>query len=320
MDTELAIQPKPASLTKEGLDHTRDQLALLEQFVKDVLREDQDYGIIPGTDKPTLLKPGAANIIAAFACHSEPTPITTLLDVSGNFVAYEHRVDIINNESGRIVASGMGGCNSHETKYRYRTLLPTCPQCGKDNIRPSKQGGGYFCWQKTEGCGTNLQGDDSRITSQPAGKIENPDQLDLSNTIMKMSIKRAEVDAAMKLPGVARFFTQDLEDMAPLEPSHPQQESSGPVTRRSGIQRKSKAAPADPSKVTITSAEANGLMTYADEIGVPRPGVMAELQSRHDLDSPLKLDSTQLEEMRHFIETSAPDPKEEAQDGGIAKT
>ena len=28
-----------------------------------------------------------------------------------------------------------------------------------------------------------------------------------------MAIKRAEVDAALRLPGVARFFTQDLEDI-----------------------------------------------------------------------------------------------------------
>lgn len=305
MNNDLAIQQKPTSLTQEGLDHTRDQLALLEKFVSDVLILDQDYGVIPGTgEKPTLLKPGAANIIAAFQCHSEPIPVTALLDVPGNFVAYEHRVDIVHNESGRVVASGMGGCNTHETKYRYRTLLPVCPQCGEENIRVSNKGDGFYCWKKTEGCGANFSSDHPGIIHQPVGKIENPDQLDLSNTIMKMSIKRAEVDAAMKLPGVARFFTQDLEDMA--RPA----ESSDPVLKTSKSQTKRKAAQ-DPDKVTITSAEANGLMAYADEVGVPRPDVMAELQSRFDMDSPLKLDSQQLEAMREFIETNAPEPEGE---------
>ena len=72
--TQLATtgDKQEVSLTKAGLDHTRDQLALLEQFVQDVLRKEQDYGIIPGTQKSSLWKPGALNVIAAFNCHVEP--------------------------------------------------------------------------------------------------------------------------------------------------------------------------------------------------------------------------------------------------------
>ena len=290
MSTNLAIQQETTSLTKEGLDRTREQLNLLEEFVRDVLKQDQDYGVIPGTDKPSLLKPGAANIIAAFQCHSEPTPVTALLDVANNFVAYEHRVDIIHNESGRIVASGMGGCNSHEVKYRYRNVLPTCPDCGKDNIRKSNQGDGFYCWRNTGGCGKNFTADHP-VSRAPSGKIENPDPLDQANTIMKMSIKRAEVDAAMKLPGVARFFTQDLEDME----RPPERAKEPPAkTRRKAAQQ--------PSKETITTEEAQGLMAYADEVEVPRPDVMAKIRERFDLEGPMQLDNAQLEEMRAFIE------------------
>ena len=299
--TDLAIQQGVTSLTQEGLDHTRDQLKLLEKFVSDVLILDQDYGVIPGTgDKPTLLKPGAANIIAAFQCHSEPTALTALLDTAGNFVAYEHRVDIIHNQSGCVIASGMGGCNSHETKYRYRNVLPICPNCGKDNIRKSNRGDGYYCWQKTDGCGANFA-NDHPVANEPAGKMENPDQLDLGNTIMKMSIKRAEVDAAMKLPGVARFFTQDLEDMVSgtAESDAPAQPASKSQARRQTTQTS--------DKVTVSSAEANGLMVFADELDVPRPDVMSELNTRFALDSPLKMDFEQLEAMREFVEAHSPE-------------
>ena len=35
------------------------RLAEFQEFVKDYLKEGEDFGIIPGTPKPTLLKPGA---------------------------------------------------------------------------------------------------------------------------------------------------------------------------------------------------------------------------------------------------------------------
>lgn len=307
MTNDLAVQQETTSLTKEGLDRTRDQLALLETFVSDVLQVDRDYGVIPGTgSKPTLLKPGAANIIAAFQCHSEPTPLTSLLDVSNNFVAYEHRVDIIHNESGRIMASGMGGCNTHETKYRYRNTLPTCPNCGKDNIRKSNRGEGYYCWKNTDGCGKNFA-EDHAVSQLSAGKVENPDQLDLANTIMKMSIKRAEVDAAMKLPGVARFFTQDLEDMENPPASKPAQPASKSQTRRKAVQQ--------PSNLVISTEQASGLMNYADETEVSRANVMAQIREQFDLGSPMQLDPEQLVSMQQWIEGQgvAPDPDPEGE-------
>ena len=165
-------------LTKAGLDHTRDQLLLLENFVKEVLRKDEDYGQIPGTHgKPSLLKPGAANIAAAFNCHAEPVIDSSQLDPDGGFVSYEAHVDLVSNLTGLVMARGFGNCNSYEIKYRYR-------------------------W---EGKGAERE------------RLENTEPLDQANTIKKMAIKRAEVDAAMRLPGVARFFTQDLEDMQPRE-------------------------------------------------------------------------------------------------------
>jgi hypothetical protein len=173
MTQQIAVREE-MGLSKAGLDHTRDQLLLLENFVKEVLRKDEDYGVIPGTHgKPSLLKPGAANVTAAFNCHAEPLIDTFTLDPQEGFVSYEAHVDLVSNQSGMVMARGFGNCNSHEVKYRYR-------------------------WEGR---------DENRV------RIENTEPLDQANTIKKMAIKRAEVDAAMRLPGVARFFTQDLEDM-----------------------------------------------------------------------------------------------------------
>lgn len=220
-DNKLAaIQPQEGGITRASLSHTREQLVLLEEFVKDVLRPKQDFGIIPGTDKPTLLKPGASNIISAFNCHAEPHIDTEQLkpyddDGTDAFASYTVHVDVVSNQTGNIVARGFGECNSYEKKYRYRVDQRRCPECGAASIIKGKSqyGGGWFCWQKKGGCGAKFPDGDETVESQMTGQIENPDPLDQANTYLKMAIKRAEVDAALRLPGVARFFTQDVEDI-----------------------------------------------------------------------------------------------------------
>lgn len=211
------IDQQETGLTRAGLEHTKEQLQLLDDFVKDVLRENQDFGVIPGTDKPTLYKPGAANVIAAFNCHSEPFCEERTVDPAGKYASYEYHVDVIHNVTGKVMARGFGECNSHEVKYRYRDAKPTCPMCKAPAIFKSKFKEEFYCWAKQGGCNATFKIDDPAITSQSTGRIENEDPLDQTNTYMKMAIKRAEVDAALRLPGVARFFTQDLEDMRSTE-------------------------------------------------------------------------------------------------------
>ena len=203
-------------ITRATLESARQQLEVLNEYVRDVLKKGQDYGQIPGTNtNPTLFKPGAANIIIAFNCHSEPHKDETVIDLDRKFVSVTAYVDVIHNDTGAVRARGYGECNSWEVKYRYRELKRTCPSCGAPAILQNKEefGSGWFCWRKQGGCGKNFPVGTVGIEEQVTGRVENPDPLDQTNTYLKMAIKRAEVDAALRLPGVARFFTQDLEDM-----------------------------------------------------------------------------------------------------------
>ena len=259
----IRIERQETGLSEEGNIHIKKQLDLLENLVKTVLRKDEDYGAIPGTGnkRGTLLKPGAANVTAAFNCHAEPHIDTAVVDPekgAHGFVNYEVHVDIISNQSGAVMARGYGNCNSFEGKYRYRTAQPKCPRCGQENIRPSRQGDGYYCWAKTGGCGATFKPGDQAIETQAVGKVENENPLDMANTIKKMAIKRAEVDAAMRLPGVARFFTQDLEDMAdalsdaPAQKAAPasQQPAVGQARPQAGVSSAASAAQAPSAPVT----------------------------------------------------------------------
>ena len=212
--TDQTALPAEFGITETGIQRILHQLELLEQLVKDALREGKDYGVIPGTERNSLWKPGADNIIGAMRCHSEPHQARAVVDPESGFVLYEHEALVKVNGTGVVVAHGVGACTNQEVKYRYRDEKRACPSCRAAAIIKGKEdyGGGWLCWKKQGGCGAKFADGADVIESQKVGRIDNPDPLDQTNTIMKMAEKRAVVDAALKLPGVARFFTQDLED------------------------------------------------------------------------------------------------------------
>jgi hypothetical protein len=229
----IPVEPEETGISQASIQRTQQQLALLEELVHSVLKPDQDFGIIPGTDRPTLLKPGAANIIAAFNCHSEPHVDIETIDPDDGFVNYTAHVDVVSNLTGKVVSRGFGSCNSYEKKYRYREEKRKCPHCQAQAIIKGRAeyGGGWLCWGKQGGCGAKFPDGDPSIEGQTTGQIDNPDPLDQANTCLKIAIKRAEVDAALRLPGVAHFFTQDLEDIMGDAAPVPQSAQNRPSRR-----------------------------------------------------------------------------------------
>ncbi len=202
IDTALAIQQA-----------TNYRIVVSELRAK-VLRRDVDYGVIPGTNnKEVLFKPGAERLCSAFGFAPDFQLVKSIenWDTIPPLFHYQYCCRLIHIDSGRTIASGIGSCNSMESKYRWRKAERVCPKCGKANIRHSKEGG-WYCWRKTDGCGETFAEGDPVITSQNVGKIENPDIFDLVNTIDKMAQKRALIAASLIGCNASEFFTQDVED------------------------------------------------------------------------------------------------------------
>jgi hypothetical protein len=149
-----------------------------------------DYANIPNVDKPSLGKPGAEKFTQAYNCTAEVTRTLIIGDnVTTPEITYDAQCDIhLGDFDGPVIGNGFGTCNSWETKYRYRDAMHVCPDCGKDlrHSKPPKTG--WYCWTKMGGCGKEFRDDDSRITTQVVGRIENPDPWDLANTLMKMCL------------------------------------------------------------------------------------------------------------------------------------
>jgi hypothetical protein len=209
--------PHRALLTKELLRQEAQQRALVAQYVREQMKEGVDFGVIPGTAKPTLLKPGAEKLVDLFRCTPTFTVVEKVQDWDRGFFNYMFKCSIRQRDSSAVLAVGFGSANSYESRYRWREGKRKCPGCGSDALLMSKDKPEWFCWRKRGGCGAIFQKTDERITSQQVGRVENPDLPDMANTILKMGKKRALVDAAIALARCSDMFTQDVEDFAPHE-------------------------------------------------------------------------------------------------------
>jgi hypothetical protein len=224
-----------------ALKRGRDRIAAIQRELMD---KDVDYGTIPGTPKPTLLKPGAEKLCDIYGLRADFAPERVIGDgISAPALAYQTRCELhLGSLDGPVVAVGYGSANSWERKHRYRRAERACPECGLiGSLLRSKHGKAeWFCWAKKGGCGKTFPIADPRVTEQPLGDVENPDPWDLDTTLLKMAEKRAHVDATLRATAASGLFTQDVEDQprqeAPL-PEPPQ------TIAQTVAQRRSRSAP-----------------------------------------------------------------------------
>jgi hypothetical protein len=225
--------------------------AAIVEFTRRIMVKDQDFGEIPGTSKPTLLKPGAEKLCNFFGLEPEFTPIVEDLDWTGAqhggevFCYARYRCRLLRD--GRVVGVGEGSCNSWEAKYRYRWVAEEQVPEHLDRtqlvkrrvhrtlcefefaIERAETTGTYGKpaehWQKFREAiqaGTARQVEKLTRRGQSVAweidvdaslyRIPNPDVADVVNTIQKMAQKRALVAATLIATSASEFFTQDTED------------------------------------------------------------------------------------------------------------
>ena len=213
-ETGLTIVNTGALMPVMDIAQARAAYTAMVDFVKSIMRENTDFGVVPGTTKPTLLKPGAEKLCRFFGLSARFDMTKEVEDwyAEEPFFSYRYKCSLYSLATGALVGEGEGSCNSHEKKYRYRTAARVCPECGKDAIIKGKKeyGGGWVCFTKKGGCGAKFP--DGHFTGEAQQEI-NPDMADLPNTLQKMAQKRAFIAATLIAVNASEFFTQDVEDL-----------------------------------------------------------------------------------------------------------
>lgn len=170
-----------------------------QQLVRSQLKIGHDYGIIPGTPKPGLWKPGAEKIAKLLGCADKYEIIEKLEDWDKPLFSYKVKCQLVGLSSGVVVSEGLGECNSMESKYRYRWVY--------ENQIPK-----HFL--KEDLMTKTVKGRTGNFTVY---RIDNDDIYSQINTLLKMSKKRALVDASLSAGRLSDLFTQDLEEKFDIE-------------------------------------------------------------------------------------------------------
>jgi hypothetical protein len=197
------------------------QVQLIQQVMSSVMKEDEHYGTIPGTNKPTLYKPGAEKLSLTFRLAPSYTVTERALDKPGHFDC-SVTCTLTHIGSGNVVGQGIGSCSTMESKYRYRgSEKEFTDDPVPKRYWDAKRDQDYKEAQKIIGGPGFMVGktDEGRwMICKKGEKKENPDIADIWNTVRKMAKKRAHVDAILTATGASDIFTQDMEDIAPPEP------------------------------------------------------------------------------------------------------
>lgn len=171
----------------------KSRMDVVQRFFREVMVEGQDYGVIPGTDKPALLKPGAEKLAELYGY----APIVRAIDeTTGDGGFYEAKVTmaLVSRKTASTVAEGIGSANTFEGRYRWRWVYDDKLPPGVDTSALVKRSGN----KRSGGTWTQY-------------RIENDDMYSLWNTVLKMAKKRALVDVVLSATRSSGLFTQDQE-------------------------------------------------------------------------------------------------------------
>ncbi len=125
---------KPSAIERHRTS-TVDQLAERMEIVKRVaerlMHEEEHYGVIPGTQKPTLYQAGAQLLAATFRLTPRYDVETT--DLEGGHRAYYIECELTTPD-GQVCGRGVGECSTMESKFKRPNpydMWTTCLKMGK---------------------------------------------------------------------------------------------------------------------------------------------------------------------------------------------
>lgn len=213
--TDMAEEPKEITVhssPKQGVDIIR-----LNQHAIQELKKSMTYGVhygppYPGSDKDTLLKPGAEWAQKLFGIKPHFEELDKIIqpnfdDLSKSWVLFRYRCQMIEVASGLIIGEAIGLCHSLEDKHHWRNGKLKCPHCGQETLIISKRNQSvYWCNNYKGGCGKETPKSAPEITSQSVGKTVHSNPMDLANTLDKTAQKRAFVSAVLNATAASSIF------------------------------------------------------------------------------------------------------------------
>jgi len=168
-------------------EQVRTQVNHIQKIMEAVMQKGHHYGIIPGTKKPSLWKPGAEKLLSTFH-------LSVDYDAEDRSDHYDRDYlvkAVVTTADGIFVCSAPGTCSTREEKYAWRAAV--CKEEWEETDETKRRTKYYKDGRKVQ-----------QVRSNPA---------DMDNTVIKMAHKRAYVAVALLATAASDIFTQDVEDL-----------------------------------------------------------------------------------------------------------
>ncbi|MCX7833549.1 MAG: hypothetical protein N2490_05000 [Ignavibacteria bacterium] len=163
------------------------------EFGKEILKENIDYGFLPGIKKPILFKPGAEKLKKAFNLQVDTLEcINEIFEKDGPYIDVTYRC-VIKSEKGLKIGICEGSATSEEPIFKYRYK--------KTNLKPDKE---QSIKLKKEGKGKWIKFNNKWVWCE---KELNTEILGMKNIIKKVAQKRAFVGAVIMATSTSEFFS-----------------------------------------------------------------------------------------------------------------
>jgi hypothetical protein len=116
-----------AEQLKNMLDGETKRQTVLDGFIKDNLRKDEDFGVIPGTTKPTLYKAGAEKVLSLFNLRAEWSKDTDTLEMLKLDGTVAFKCLLINRATNLLVGEGRGvALPKEKSSWTANTQVKIC--------------------------------------------------------------------------------------------------------------------------------------------------------------------------------------------------
>jgi len=186
-------QPQRQTLVPATVEELKQQVNVIQQAMKTLMKDETHYGVVPGCGKKqVLLKPGAELIMTLFRIGGEPV-VEEFTD--GFDVRYRVTIKGFHIPTGNVVGYGIGEASTSEKKYKWRSAV--CHEEYEDTPETRRQ----IAYLKEYGSSKIVRVE--QVRQNPA---------DILNTVLKMAKKRALVDLCLTATACSDIFVQDIDD------------------------------------------------------------------------------------------------------------
>jgi hypothetical protein len=184
-DLELRNQQEVANWMEPKAFVAR--LNRVKQIMKEVMKENVHFGIIPGCNQRSLYQSGQQVLCVGFCLGTDPENIEEFKEADE--IRYKVKTRLFDQKTGATITYGVGECSSSEDKYMWRKPKKDEFENTSDDRRRIKY--------------TN-DGQVKQVRTNPA---------DMANTVLRMATKRADVHCTIKGLAASEIFTSEIEDL-----------------------------------------------------------------------------------------------------------